>query len=885
MVDRSINMLTYLKNIYAVLVIKKSEFFNKSWYIRTYQDLTLMQKLFPAIHYTLYGWKEGKNPGPEFNSKYYMTIYDDVAKDNINPLFHYEKYGKAEKRSKAPINPLVAVVQKSPYFDNEWYSRYYLQQRLNITPLSDFFTNKVYDKNPGPIFYSQEYLYLNPDVKMHSINPFLHYVRFGKYEGRSIALTELKSYQPPKNTITIEQSFAKRNSYDKNVITVFALFSNTGIIETHVIYLLRALHQISDYIIVIMDSFIHETELNKVQDLCNIFIAKRHEEYDFGSYKMGYMYLISNNILLDNDNLLFINDSNYGPIYPLTNVIEHYKKQHCDFYGLSVGRAPDNNFIQSFFYIFKSQVFKSDIFKHFMRNIKKEITPAWVINNYEYKLTKILTNAGYSYSTYVCNSNFMIDKNHIIPTKYAVTLLEDYKYPFVKRKVLRGSTEDKVDDILKHIESCNKELYQIIIQYENTLNNVDDEYINIPSKYSLFKNYDSEVNRIKNKVTQGIPIKVIFFIYSVESFAGYKVMELMQQDSIFDVELYFIPRISIDNKDIIAINRKNLEKIQQKYLFVKTAAEIKETKNGLDITKWNNIIEYADIICYPSIRDISLSLYNPYYAVRKNKLSFFISNELSCYLYDRNLYASDNINNFWKIFLATNSAAKEYKQFGQCNGVNAYTTGYAKMDSFKLVYKNNNRKQIILAPYFDIDNSHTMLSLFAFKKYNNLLFKLPHIFPDIDFIYLFSNSLIDKLNTTTDIELKSIDAYIKIISQYQNAQYKTEDNYLNIIAESDAIIMDNGRLLLEYGYTHKPSCFIARNSDMFSVWFNSLGKKYMQFIYKAYNDNDIINFIEDTVIRGNDYLYEDRKSFFNTEINNNADVNYNIFNIIKKEFV
>ncbi len=78
-------------------LVFNSKYFNKKWYLKTYPDV---KKAGVDVyeHYVLHGWKEGRNPGPDFNTNAYLEANPDVKKANICPLFHYEKYGKKEGR-------------------------------------------------------------------------------------------------------------------------------------------------------------------------------------------------------------------------------------------------------------------------------------------------------------------------------------------------------------------------------------------------------------------------------------------------------------------------------------------------------------------------------------------------------------------------------------------------------------------------------------------------------------------------------------------------------------------------------------------------------------------------------------------------------------------
>lgn len=85
------------------LIIRESGLFNTKYYQRQYPDV-VKNIAEPVFHYCQYGWKEGRNPSPEFDTLFYMKTYNDVAKAGINPFYHYIKHGLQEGRLTLPEN-------------------------------------------------------------------------------------------------------------------------------------------------------------------------------------------------------------------------------------------------------------------------------------------------------------------------------------------------------------------------------------------------------------------------------------------------------------------------------------------------------------------------------------------------------------------------------------------------------------------------------------------------------------------------------------------------------------------------------------------------------------------------------------------------------------
>lgn len=94
-------MIDWLKQKLGVFqearLIRKSALFDRDWYLHRYPDVK-QKKMDPVLHYCRFGWREGRMPGPDFDSVAYLQINSDVAEAGFNPLYHFERYGKGENR-------------------------------------------------------------------------------------------------------------------------------------------------------------------------------------------------------------------------------------------------------------------------------------------------------------------------------------------------------------------------------------------------------------------------------------------------------------------------------------------------------------------------------------------------------------------------------------------------------------------------------------------------------------------------------------------------------------------------------------------------------------------------------------------------------------------
>ncbi|SLK11352.1 hypothetical protein SAMN06295987_11428 [Novosphingobium mathurense] len=78
-------------------LLRTTELFNGWWYLSKYEDVRI-QGLDPAEHYLDHGAAEGRSPGPDFDARWYLEINPDVREAGVNPLLHYLEHGRGEGR-------------------------------------------------------------------------------------------------------------------------------------------------------------------------------------------------------------------------------------------------------------------------------------------------------------------------------------------------------------------------------------------------------------------------------------------------------------------------------------------------------------------------------------------------------------------------------------------------------------------------------------------------------------------------------------------------------------------------------------------------------------------------------------------------------------------
>lgn len=381
-----------------ISIIKNSKHFDEDWYKNNYEDLKNLNIDF-AQHYLKFGWKEGKSPSFSFSNVLYIESNKNLSKLDINPLVHYELYGKIN--NVAVYSYVVEAIFTSEYFDSDFYNETYgLSGASRLEACLDYLTFFQTKKQPSPYFNSDIYLSAYKDVEAAKVAPLVHYELHGKKEKRKEGVNDPSArYMVFENKDNIDNP-ARR-------ICLFACYMGNGVIPEETIYLLEKVRNISDAVIIVGDCGIQPSELEKIKHLVCYAKFERHLEYDFGSYKRAFSYADDQKLLLKADEILVCNDSVVGPCGELNDFfVQREKDGNPDFYGVTInnygfrdttshGNSIFSPHIQSYFFTITKKVFSSDFWRKFIYSVKSQEHKVDIIRKYEMGMSKLLSDHGY----------------------------------------------------------------------------------------------------------------------------------------------------------------------------------------------------------------------------------------------------------------------------------------------------------------------------------------------------------------------------------------------------------------------------------------------------------------------------------------------------------
>jgi hypothetical protein len=175
-------------------------------------------------------------------------------------------------------------------------------------------------------------------------------------------------------------------------VALFVHYDRQGVVREYVRHYLAALHEAGYDIAFVTNSGRLRPEAQEaLRPLCAAILVRRNVGYDFGAMREGLLRLRMPR--QNTAQLLLVNDSVYGPICPLDEMLSRIDFDAADFWGAT--ESWQGRFhLQSFFLAFGPRVMRDRAWARFWERVRPVASKPWVITRYEVGLTQQLLRAG-----------------------------------------------------------------------------------------------------------------------------------------------------------------------------------------------------------------------------------------------------------------------------------------------------------------------------------------------------------------------------------------------------------------------------------------------------------------------------------------------------------
>lgn len=403
-------------------------------------------------------------------------------------------------------------------------------------------------------------------------------------------------------------------------------------------------------------------------------------------------------------------------------------------------------------------------------------------------------------------------------------------------------------------------------------------------KYKEQKKIKNSKLKIIKKFKNGEKIKICLQASRPGTWSYSYLYKLLNADSRFEVFAFINPDpyygVSAQNSYLSEV----ADELEQSHIDYILGYD-KNTKKFYNLKKEIN----PDLILYSDF--INIHFYPQYYINNfLDKITMLCEYGFSNMLPEETMFFP--LKNMVDIFFRPTIIHKDMSQkYMKNNGKNVVVVGSPKLDVrfdnkfiIKDVWKPQTfpKKRIIWAPHHGAYTDKKLYRVDAFWEIYDFMLDLAHKYKDRIQIAFRPHPILKAIA----IKKWGVDKTEDYYNKWQNLENTqiSEGAFLDLFETSDAMIMDCCSFLSEYTAFNKPLFYTSTQTSVLKL--NDFGESVFKNVYTTSENlkQDIEHFIEDVVLRGNDYKKAERTEFVKKYFGkiNGKTASENIYNEIIK---
>lgn len=294
-------------------------------------------------------------------------------------------------------------------------------------------------------------------------------------------------------------------------IAFYLFYDDKGIVDDYVIFNLKCLREHVDTIFVVSNSDLTKESRSKLETVADITYCRENIGFDVWGYKEA-MEIYGDDKLEKFDEIILLNYTFFGPIFPYSEMFDWSESSSVDFWGISehkkmvpnpftgIGILPAH--IQSHFIAIRKKLHRSLEFKKYWQEMPMITSYTQSILEHESKFTPYFASKGYTHSVYVKSEDY--------PSPYA-TMIDieaalKNRCPIFKRRALFHDPmwfDGQAINIHNALDViAEKSNYNISYIWENALRSTPPKVLS--TNLDLFKIFDPnnpiENDKIKSRI-------------------------------------------------------------------------------------------------------------------------------------------------------------------------------------------------------------------------------------------------------------------------------------------------------------------------------------------------------------------------------------------------
>lgn len=237
---------------------------------------------------------------------------------------------------------------------------------------------------------------------------------------------------------------------------IFCFYNSEGIITEDVRFLVEDLKTVLDSLVVVINGKVTD---DYFEDIADVVLKRENKGFDAAAYKYALLDLQVKEIMDVSDEVVLCNDTFYGPFIPFKSIFISMERKKTDFWGLNYSISGFEDFIQSFFLVFRKRIIKQgDLIRFFTNYDDSKDDFLQPLIWFEREITHYLTDQGYSSSSYA------IQHNHILKNVDGSLIIDGL--PIMKKKAFSTGfyNKTKVLNVLKWLKENSRYPTELILR-------------------------------------------------------------------------------------------------------------------------------------------------------------------------------------------------------------------------------------------------------------------------------------------------------------------------------------------------------------------------------------------------------------------------------------
>lgn len=225
-----------------------------------------------------------------------------------------------------------------------------------------------------------------------------------------------------------------------------------------------------------------------------------------------------------------------------------------------------------------------------------------------------------------------------------------------------------------------------------------------------------------------------------------------------------------------------------------------------------------------------------------------------------------------KVFWESKAALDLFRKHCAQGAARGYYSGYSRTDiffkhdeEFRFEWKMAcpDAKKIIWAPHWSINEG---IRYSTFQWNYQFMYEFAKAHPETSWVVkphpnLFFSAVQSGLFASTE----EFEKYLQAWEDLPNAKVVTGGYYQGLFVTSNAMIHDSGSFIAEYQFVNKPMIFLTRDTQKFNTL--SEGIMNVSYLVDGRDLDRIAELMQKIFIEGDDYKADERKKFFDDQLN------------------